>query len=108
MPTQRLRHASAFSVTDRRRRVATGTGAATSDSDTIKVTVNPVNDPVTSSAPATATPSTRTASVALSGLSISDVHGTLSAEPASYSVTSASAHGTLTLSTLAGLTFDSG
>ena len=35
--------------------IATGTGAATSDSDVVNVTVTPVNDPVTVSAPATAT-----------------------------------------------------
>ena len=35
--------------------IATGSGAATSDSDTVAVTVTAVNDPVTSNAPATAT-----------------------------------------------------
>ena len=35
--------------------IATGSGAATSDSDVVNVTVTPANDPVTSNAPATAT-----------------------------------------------------
>src|SRR5262249_43994128 len=56
--------------------VATGTGAATSDSDTVNITVTAVNDPVTSSAPATATLA-EDSSVAISGLSISDVDATL-------------------------------
>ena len=58
--------------------VATGTGAATSDSKTVNVTVTAVNDPVTASAPAIGNlHSPRTASVAVTGLSISDADAAL-------------------------------
>ena len=67
----------AFSVTDTFGGVvATGTGAATSDSKNVSVTVTAVNDPVTASAPSTATIN-EDASTAVSSLSISDVDATL-------------------------------
>ena len=56
--------------------IATGTGAATSDSDIVNVTVDAANDPVTSNAPATATGGEDTA-IAITGLSIADVDATL-------------------------------
>src|SRR5258705_196986 len=65
--------------------VATGTGSATTDSDTVDVTVTAVNDPVTSAAPATATVA-EDDSVPITGLSIADVDATL-APDGQYSVT---------------------
>src|SRR5205085_2131043 len=58
--------------------VASGSGAATTDSDSVAVTVTAVNDPVTSNAPASATVA-EDASVAITGLSISDVDAVLDA-----------------------------
>ena len=88
--------------------VATGAGAATSDSDTVEVAVTAVNDPVTASAPATAT-TFEGASVVISGLSIADVDATVpSGASGLYAVTLAATQGTMTLTTLAGLTFDGG
>jgi Ca2+-binding RTX toxin-like protein len=81
-------------------------GAATSDSDIVNVTVNPVNDPVTSAAPATAVVD-EDSSVAIAGLSISDLDAVL-APSGQYSVTLAATNGTLTLTTLAGLAFTVG
>ena len=86
--------------------VATGTGAATSDSDSVAVTITAVNDPVTSNAPATAS-GAEDSSIAITGLSIADVDATL-APSGQYSVTLSSTHGSLTLSTLTGLTFTAG
>src|SRR5258707_1312210 len=64
---------------------------ATADSDSVAVTVTAVNDPVTSNAPATATVA-EDASVAITGLSISDVDAVL--DPSGqYSVTLSSTHG---------------
>ncbi|MGB9366363.1 MAG: FG-GAP-like repeat-containing protein [Xanthobacteraceae bacterium] len=86
--------------------VATGTGLATSDSDNVAVTVSAVNDPVTSNAPATATVDEDVATP-IAGLSISDVDATL-APAGVYEVTLAATNGTLTLTTLTGLTFTAG
>jgi hypothetical protein len=86
--------------------IATGSGAATSDSDVINVTVNAVNDPVTGTAPATASVN-EDASVAIVGMSIADVDVTL-APGGIYQVTLSSANGTLTLTTVTGLTFGTG
>ncbi|MGB9365254.1 MAG: hypothetical protein WCE79_04490, partial [Xanthobacteraceae bacterium] len=87
--------------------VATGTGSATSDSDTINVTVTAVNDPVTGTAPANVSATEDGGSVAVTGLSIADVDATL-APAGVYSVTLSASQGTLTLSTTTGLTFDTG
>ena len=86
--------------------VATGTGAATSDSKNVSVTVNAVNDPVTATAPANSTLA-EDSSVAVTGLSIADVDAT-PAPSGIYSVTLGATHGTLTLSTVTGLSFDTG
>jgi hypothetical protein len=87
--------------------VATGTGLATSDSDTINVTVSAANDPVTSSAPANASGDEDAGPIAITGLSIADVDATL-APAGIYSVTLSATNGTLTLTTLTGLTFTGG
>ena len=87
--------------------MATGSGLATSDSDTINVTVTAVNDPVTGTAPANLSAAEDVVSVAVTGLSISDVDATL-APAGVYSVTLSASQGTLTLSTTTGLTFDTG
>jgi Ca2+-binding RTX toxin-like protein len=87
--------------------VATGTGAATNDSDVVNVTVTAVNDPVTGTAPATLTLNEDATNVAVTGLSISDIDTTL-APAGVYDVTLSATNGTLTLTTLAGLTFTAG
>src|SRR5204863_100470 len=96
-----------FSVTDQFNNVvATGSGPATSDSKSISVTVNAVNDPLTASAPATATV-TEDSSVAVSGLLISDIDSTL-APTAMYDIYTLSLHDALPISTLTNLTFTAG
>jgi Ca2+-binding RTX toxin-like protein len=87
--------------------VATGTGAATNDSDVINVTVTAVNDPVSTNAPPTATISEDAVNAAITGLSISDVDATL-APSGVYEATLSSSNGTMTMTTLAGLTFTAG
>src|SRR5262249_55540132 len=84
----------------------TVTSGTVTETANITVTVNAVNDPVTSAAPATLALD-EDSSVAVTGLSISDVDATL-APGGLYSVTLSATHGTLTLSTLTGLTFDNG
>ncbi|HVQ07464.1 MAG TPA: Ig-like domain-containing protein [Allosphingosinicella sp.] len=87
--------------------VATGTGAATADNDVIAVTINAVNDPISTAAPATLMLNEDATNVAVAGLSISDVDATL-APAGVYEVTLTSTNGTMTLTTLAGLTFTAG
>ena len=87
--------------------VATGTGAATNDTDIINVTVTAVNDPVTTNAPATATLAEDATNVAIAGLSISDIDAAL-APAGVYDVTLSATHGLLTLTTITGLTFSTG
>ena len=87
--------------------VATGTGAATNDSDVVNVTVSAVNDPVTTNAPANLLLNEDDTAVAITGLSISDVDATL-APAGVYDVTLAATTGTLTLTTVTGLTFTVG
>ena len=88
--------------------MATGTGAGTSDSDVINVTVNAANDPVTGTAPANASVNEDTPT-AITGLSIADVDATL-APGGIYQVTLSATNGTLTLGagTLAALSFTTG
>ncbi|HEX8164633.1 MAG TPA: Ig-like domain-containing protein, partial [Beijerinckiaceae bacterium] len=81
-------------------------GAADSNTATVAVTVSAVNDPVTSSAPLSATVA-EDGSVAIAGLSIADVDAAL-APGGQYGVTLSATHGTVTLATLAGLAFDAG
>jgi hypothetical protein len=71
------------------------------------VTVNAVNDPVTGTAPATATVNEDSSGNPITGMSISDVDATL-APAGVYEVTVAATHGTLTLTTVTGLTFSAG
>ena len=66
----------AFTVTDRSAARWRPARRRHHDSETINVTVTAANDPVTANAPATATVEEDT-SVAISGLSISDVDATL-------------------------------
>ncbi len=73
---------------------------------TVTITVSAVNDPVTAAAPSSATVN-EDASVALSGLSISDVDAALAASGV-YQVALSASHGTLTLGSSAGLTFTVG
>jgi hypothetical protein len=82
-------------------------GNGHTDTATVSVTVGAVNDPVTISAPATATLNEDATNVAITGLSIADVDATL-APAGVYEVVLQATHGTLTLSTLAGLTFTGG
>jgi Ca2+-binding RTX toxin-like protein len=86
--------------------IATGAGAATIDSDSISVTVNPANDPVTSTAPATAVLDEDT-TVAITGLSIADIDTVLTPS-GQYAVTLSATHGAVTLSSIAGLAFIAG
>ena len=87
--------------------IATGSGTATSDSDNINVTVSAANDPVTSTAPANASGAEDGGAIAITGLSISDVDATL-APAGIYSVTLTATNGSLTLTTLTGLSFTAG
>jgi Bacterial Ig domain/Bacterial cadherin-like domain/SdrD B-like domain/Peptidase M10 serralysin C terminal/RTX calcium-binding nonapeptide repeat (4 copies) len=74
---------------------------------TATVTVSAVSDPVTVAAPGTLALNEDSTNVAVTGLSIADVDSAL-APSGVYEVTLASTHGTLTLSTLTGLTFTGG
>ena len=87
--------------------VATGSGAPTSDSDTINVTVTAVSDPVSTNAPPTLTLAEDAGATPIAGLSITDVDAAL-APAGVYEVTLTSTNGTLTLAVLAGLTFTAG
>jgi Ca2+-binding RTX toxin-like protein len=82
-------------------------GNGHTDTATVTVTVTAVNDPVTGSAPGTATLNEDATNVAIAGLSISDVDATL-APAGVYDVTLSATHGTLTLTTTTGLTFGTG
>jgi hypothetical protein len=82
-------------------------GNGHTDTATATVTVGAVSDPVTVAAPGTLALNEDSSNVAVTGLSIADVDATL-APSGVYEVTLASTHGTLTLSTLAGLTFTGG
>jgi Ca2+-binding RTX toxin-like protein len=86
---------------------ATGTATSESDQDSKTISVTAVNDPVTGTAPPTLTLAEDATNVAVAGLSISDVDATL-APAGVYEVTLSATHGTLTLTTLAGLTFSGG
>jgi VCBS repeat-containing protein len=86
--------------------VATGSGSATSSSKTVTVTVTPVNDPVTANAPATAAVD-EDSSVSISGLSIADVDAVLAPDGV-YQVTLSATHGTVSMSTMTGLSVTSG
>ncbi len=82
-------------------------GNGHTDTATVNVTVTAVNDPVTGTAPPTATVNEDSVNAAITGLSISDVDATL-APAGVYEVTLSATHGTLTLTTLTGLTFTGG
>ncbi|WP_345530972.1 putative Ig domain-containing protein [Viridibacterium curvum] len=86
----------------------TGSGGAKSDSDTVAITVNAVNDAPVNSVPAAQSTNEDTALVFSSGnsnlISISDVD----AASGSMQVTLSVSHGTLTLSGISGLSFSSG
>jgi hypothetical protein len=82
-------------------------GNGHTDTATVNVTVTAANDPVTGSAPATASLNEDATNVAIAGMSISDVDATL-APAGVYEVTLSSTHGTMTLTTLTGLTFTGG
>jgi hypothetical protein len=84
----------------------TGVGGVKIDTDNVSVTVTAVNDPVTSSAPATLSLA-EDASAAITGLAIADVDATL-APNGVYEVTLAATHGVLTLTIFTGLTFTGG
>ncbi|HET9637578.1 MAG TPA: cadherin-like domain-containing protein, partial [Allosphingosinicella sp.] len=71
------------------------------------VTVGAVNDPVSTTAPATASPNEDAVDFAVTGMSIADVDATL-APSGVYDVTLSATQGTLTLTTLTGLTFTIG
>jgi hypothetical protein len=81
--------------------------AGVTETATANVTVTAVNDPVTGAAPASISLNEDSVSFAVSGLSISDVDATL-APAGVYEVTLSSTHGTLTMTTLTGLTFTAG
>jgi Ca2+-binding RTX toxin-like protein len=74
---------------------------------TATVTVSAVSDPVTGTAPSTASLNEDATNVAISGMSISDVDAAL-APAGVYDVTLSATHGTLTLTTTTGLTFGTG
>ena len=76
------------------------------NTSTVTINVDPVNDPVASNAPATAAVD-EDATVAIAGLSISDVDAAL-APNGLYSVTLSATTGAVTLSSLTGLSFDAG
>ena len=84
----------------------TGAGGALSDTDTIGITINAQNDPPINSVPGTQATLPNTAEVFSTAngnlISISD------AESTSAQVTLTAVNGTLTLSTIAGLSFTSG
>src|SRR5690349_5527648 len=97
----------AFTVTDQFNSVvAAGSGGATSDSKSIAVTVSAVNDSVTASAPASVSLA-EDASVAVTGLSISDVDATL-APGGVYEVSLSASHGALLPCTPLLLSFTAG
>src|SRR5262249_43319362 len=82
------------------------TAGGVTETANVAVTVNAVNDPVIAHVPLNLTVNEDQAK-AVGGLSISDVDATL-APSGVYEATLSASHGTLTLSTLAGLTFTAG
>jgi Ca2+-binding RTX toxin-like protein len=85
----------------------TGTETSEQDEDDKTIAVAAVNDPVTTSAPTDATVAEDSTNQAITGLSISDTDAAL-APGGIYVVTLSSTNGTMTLSTLTGLTFSTG
>ncbi len=85
----------------------TGTATSEQDQDSKTITVTAVNDPVTGTAPATATLDEDSTNVAITGMSIADIDATL-APSGVYEVTLTSTNGTMTLTTSTGLTFSAG
>ena len=84
----------------------TGTPGALGDTDNLSITVLPVNDPVTGTAPASAVVD-EDQSVAIPGLSIADVDTVIHPNGV-YEVTLSATNGVVTLTTLTGLTFTAG
>lgn len=82
-------------------------GNGLTDTATASVTVPAVNDAVTTTAPATLSVAEDSANAAVTGLSISDADATL-APAGVYDVTLSATHGSLTLTTVTGLTFTTG
>jgi len=82
-------------------------GQGNSDTATVNVTVTAINDPVTGAAPANASVNEDAVDGAIAGMGISDVDATL-APAGIYDVTLSATHGSLTLTTLTGLTFTTG
>lgn len=82
-------------------------GNGNQDTATVNVTVDAVNDPVTTAAPATASPNEDAVDFAVTGMSIADVDAAL-APAGVYEVTLSATQGTLKLTTLTGLTFTAG
>lgn len=85
----------------------TGTATSEQDQDSKAITVTAVNDPVTGTAPATATLDEDSINVAITGMSISDVDAAL-APAGVYEVTLTGTNGTMSLTTITGLTFSAG
>ena len=85
----------------------TGNGGPLTDTDDKTITITAVNDPVTGTVPGPITTAEDSTNVPVSGMSISDVD-TVLAPNGIYQVTLSSTHGTMTLTTLTGLTFSPG
>ena len=82
-------------------------GNGHTDTAAANVTITAVNDAVTTAAPATLSVAEDSSNAAVTGLSISDADAAL-APAGVYEVTLSSTHGSLTLTTLTGLTFSTG
>ena len=82
-------------------------GNGLTDTATASVTVIAVNDALTTTAPATLSVAEDSSNAAVTGLSISDADAAL-APAGVYEVTLGSTHGSLTLTTVTGLTFTIG
>ncbi|HYD12677.1 MAG TPA: Ig-like domain-containing protein [Allosphingosinicella sp.] len=81
--------------------------AGVTETVTVNVTVTAVNDPISTTAPASLTLDEDALNFAVAGLSIADVDAAL-APAGVYDVTLTATNGTLTLTTLTGLTFSTG
>jgi hypothetical protein len=109
-PTQNLNGTAAASILFQvRDNGGTANGGVDTDqsANTLTFNLTAVNDPISTNAPATLTLDEDSVNFAVTGLSISDVDAAL-APSGVYTVSLSSTNGTLTLTTLTGLTFTTG
>ncbi len=103
-PASDFNGAASFQYTVQDNGTTSGSPDPKTDTATASFTINAVNDPVSATAPSTVSVPEDSVNFAVTGLSVSDVDVTL-APAGVYEVTLSATNGTLTLTTIVGLTF---